>query len=40
MTVSFAGYCILVAGLLLIFFVKPYLRRLDDHVARSRAVAA
>jgi hypothetical protein len=37
MTVSFVGYCILVAGLLLIFFVKPALRRLDDRVARSKA---
>jgi hypothetical protein len=37
MTVSFVGYCILVAGLLLIFFVKPALRRLDDRIARSRA---
>jgi len=37
MTTSFVGYCILVTGLLLIFFVKPALRRLDDHLARSKA---
>jgi len=37
MTVSFVGYCILVAGLVLIFFVKPALRRLDDRMARSKA---
>lgn len=37
MKVSFIGYCILVAGLLLIFFVKPALRRLDDRIARSKA---
>ena len=36
MQVSFVGYCILVAGLLLIFFVKPYLRKLDDRIARTR----
>ncbi|MGQ0722958.1 MAG: cytochrome c biogenesis protein ResB [Candidatus Eiseniibacteriota bacterium] len=39
MTVSFVGYCILVLGLVLIFFVKPYFKRLDDHLARSRAAA-
>ncbi len=39
MTVSFVGYCILVFGLLVIFFVKPTLRRLDDRIARSRAAA-
>ena len=33
MTVSFVGYCILVGGLLLIFFAKPYLRKLDDRRA-------
>jgi hypothetical protein len=37
MTVSFVGYCILVLGLVLIFFAKPYFRRLDDRMARSRA---
>lgn len=30
MTISFVGYCILVVGLVLIFFVKPYFRKLDD----------
>ena len=30
MTISFVGYCILVLGLVLIFFVKPYFRKLDD----------
>jgi len=39
MTVSFFGYCVLVTGLVLIFFVKPYLRKLDDRIARSRAAA-
>jgi hypothetical protein len=39
MTFSFFGYCVLVAGLLVIFFVKPYLRRLDDRIARARAAA-
>ena len=34
--VSFAGYCIVVLGLVLIFFFKPLLRRLDDRSARSR----
>jgi cytochrome c biogenesis protein ResB len=34
MTVSFVGYCILVVGLVLIFFIKPYFRKLDDHLAR------
>lgn len=34
--VSFAGYCIVVLGLLLIFFCKPLLRRLDDRSVRSR----
>jgi hypothetical protein len=38
MRLSFVGYCILVVGLLLIFFVKPYLRKLDDRWARSRNV--
>jgi hypothetical protein len=33
MTISFVGYCILVGGLLLIFFAKPYLRKLDDRRA-------
>jgi cytochrome c biogenesis protein ResB len=37
MTVSFVGYCILVLGLVLIFFVKTYFIRLDDRIARSRA---
>lgn len=36
MLLSFVGYCVLVAGLLLIFFVKPYLRKLDDRMARAR----
>ncbi|MFN8179924.1 MAG: cytochrome c biogenesis protein ResB [bacterium] len=36
MQLSFVGYCILVSGLLLIFFVKPYLRKLDDRWARTR----
>jgi hypothetical protein len=39
MTVSFVGYCVLVGGLLLIFFAKPYLRKLDDRKA-VRAVNA
>jgi hypothetical protein len=39
MTVSFVGYCILVAGLLLIFFVKPWFVRIDDRRARRKAVA-
>jgi hypothetical protein len=39
MTVSFVGYCILVLGLVLIFFAKPYFKRLDDRIARSRAAA-
>jgi hypothetical protein len=38
MQVSFFGYCVLSAGLLLIFFVKPYFRKLDDRIARSRTV--
>jgi hypothetical protein len=33
MQLSFVGYCVLVAGLLLIFFAKPHLRRLDDRMA-------
>ena len=40
MTVSFFGYCVLVAGLFLIFFVKPYFRKLDDRIARARAARA
>jgi hypothetical protein len=39
MRVSFVGYCILVAGLLLIFFVKPWFVRLDDRRARRKGVA-
>ncbi|MGH2571344.1 MAG: cytochrome c biogenesis protein ResB, partial [bacterium] len=39
MRVSFVGYCILVAGLLLIFFVKPWFVRLDDRFARRKVVA-
>jgi cytochrome c biogenesis protein ResB len=40
MTISFVGYCILVAGLVLIFFVKPYFRKLDDRwAARVRMQA-
>jgi len=39
MKVSFVGYCILVAGLLLIFFVKPYFIRLDNRRARRRVAA-
>jgi hypothetical protein len=39
MRVSFVGYCILVAGLLLIFFVKPWFVRLDDRRARRRVAA-
>ena len=30
MKLSFVGYCILVAGLFLIFFGKPYFKKLDD----------
>jgi hypothetical protein len=40
MSVSFFGYCVLIAGLCLIFFVKPYFRKLDDRIARSRTVRA
>jgi hypothetical protein len=39
-TVSFVGYCVVVLGLLLIFFFKPLLRRLDDRSARSRPTGA
>ncbi len=39
MKISFVGYCILVAGLLLIFFAKPYLRKLDDRRANRTANA-
>jgi hypothetical protein len=38
--VSFVGYCILVLGLLLIFFFKPLLRRLDERPARPRSRGA
>ncbi len=41
MQLSFVGYCILVLGLVLIFFVKPYLRKLDDRAAaRAKAQTA
>jgi hypothetical protein len=40
MLISFVGYCILVFGLLVIFFVKPYLRRIDDRIARSKSASA
>jgi hypothetical protein len=40
MRVSFIGYCILVLGLLLIFFAKPFLVRLDDRHVRRRAASA
>ncbi|NNE43915.1 MAG: hypothetical protein HKN12_06885 [Gemmatimonadetes bacterium] len=36
MTISFFGYVVLVLGLILIFWVKPYFRKLDDRIARSR----
>lgn len=39
MTVSFVGFCVLVLGLILIFFVKPWFKRLDEHLARSRTLA-
>lgn len=39
MTLSFVGCCILVLGLVLIFFVKPYFRKLDDFVVRRKASA-
>jgi hypothetical protein len=39
MTVSFFGFCVLVLGLILIFFVKPWFKRLDDRIARSRTQA-
>ncbi len=38
--VSFLGYCVVVLGLILIFFFKPLLRRLDDRSARSRPTGA
>jgi hypothetical protein len=40
MRISFFGYWILVIGLILIFFAKPYFRRLDDRIARSRVARA
>jgi hypothetical protein len=39
MTVSFFGFCVLVLGLILIFFVKPWFRKLDERIARSRTLA-
>lgn len=39
MKLSFVGYCILVAGLVLIFFGKPYLRKLDDRAAARTQTA-
>lgn len=40
MKLSFIGYAILVAGLFLIFFGKPYLRKLDDRMAVRAPAAA
>lgn len=39
MTISFIGFLVLVLGLVLIFFVKPWFKRLDDYIARSRKPA-
>ena len=39
MTVSFFGFLVLVLGLVLIFFVKPWFKRLDDRIARNRKPA-
>ena len=38
--VSFVGYCVVVLGLVLIFFFKPLLRKLDERTARSRPTGA